>query len=125
MTKIQPSKCKKPRLFDIIKAVGGSDVDRLLKRVENIPIDKGEISTDEEGQIEGIINEISQLITELIITNQEGSVDKTRLCKISLHLSKILTYLLEISVATEEISSESHNRISEEFGIILREMLLK
>lgn len=125
MTDIQPSKCKKPRIFEILRGVGGTDVGRLMKRVENIPIDKGENSTDEEGQIEGIIKEISQLITGLIINKQEGRVDETRLSKISLHLSKILTYLLEISVATEEMSSDSHNRISEEFVIILREMLLK
>lgn len=125
MTDIQPSRCKKPRIFDMLRAVGGTDVERLMKRVENIPIDKGEFSTDEEGEIEGIIKEISQLITGLIINNQEGRVDETSLGKISLHLSKVLTYLLEISVAKEEMSSDSHNRISEEFVIILREMLLK
>ena len=125
MTDLQPSKCKKPRILNMLRAVGGTDVERLIKRVENIPIDKGEVSTDEEGQIEGIIEEISQLITGLIIPNQEGRVDETRLGKIILHLSKVLTYLLEISVATEEISSDSHNQLSEEFVIILREMLLK
>jgi hypothetical protein len=125
MTDLQPSKCKKPRILHMLRAVGGTDVERLIQRVENIPIDNVEISTDEEGQIEGIIKEISQLITGLIIPNQEGRVDETRLGKITLHLSKVLTYLLEISVATEEMSSDSHNQLSEEFVIILREMLLK
>ena len=105
----------------------GRDVNRprlggeflLSDGTERIKEEKG---VDPNAQKESI-DEISKLVKDLLITNQEGGIDRELMRKKSLKISQISIILLEMSMIEGEISDSFKNKLSESISIAFQEIL--
>lgn len=116
-----------------------SDLDRLnltgrrifsIRRNRKAMMDEGIVNEENEGQkstdnqsIEELAAQVSQLLTQLLITNQEGNQDRDLMLERSLQLGKLATKLLEKSLDRVEIDSESIK--VKELNLIIYTLLLQ
>lgn len=116
-----------------------SDLDRLnltgrrifsIRRNRKAMMDEGIVNEENEGQkstdnqsIEELGAQVSQLLTQLLITNQEGNQDRDLMLERSLQLGKLATKLLETSLDRVEIDSESIK--VKELNLIIYTLLLQ
>ena len=116
-----------------------SDLDRLnltgrrifsIRRNRKAMMDEGIVNEENEGQkstnnqsIEELAAQVSQLLTQLLITNQEGNQDRDLMLERSLQLGKLATKLLETSLDRVEIDSESIK--VKELNLIIYTLLLQ
>ena len=69
------------------------------------------------------LEEISRLVKDLLMTNQEGDIDPEVMRKKSLQFSQISIVLLEMSLIKGEISDALRNKLSENISMALQEIL--
>ena len=81
-----------------------------------------EIGIDSNRQEESL-EEISTLVKDLLMTNQEGDIDPEIMRKNSLQFSQISIVLLEMSMIEGEISDALRNKLSENISMALQEIL--
>ena len=98
--------------------VGGGG---FLRRDETERIEE-ERGIDSNRQEESL-GEISRLVKDLLMTNQEGDIDRELMRKKSLQFSQISIALLEMSMIEGEISEALRNKLSENISIALQEIL--
>ncbi|MFM9268157.1 hypothetical protein [Tychonema sp. BBK16] len=102
----------------------------LVRRNRTFMMAEGIANEENEGQEtndnqskEELAAQVSQLLTQLLITNQEGNQDRDLMLQRTLQLGKLATKLLETSLDRVEIDSKSIK--VKELNLIIYTLLLQ